>query len=120
MLYQSDQPVPQITYSEGLAIDYRHFDAAGIEVRGPDARHARTDLASQPRFEFGFGLSYTTFDYSGLTLSHAGGLEGIALHSADLYDVVMVASFSIFNSGSFGGNAVPQVRKSFPQIAFDD
>lgn len=33
-----------------LNIDYRHFDANGIE----------------PRFEFGFGLSYTTFTYSNL------------------------------------------------------
>lgn len=34
-------------------IDYRHFDANGIE----------------PRFEFGFGLSYSTFEYSGLYVS---------------------------------------------------
>ena len=33
-----------------LLIDYRHFDANDIE----------------PRFEFGFGLSYTNFSYSNL------------------------------------------------------
>ena len=42
-----------IPYSEALNIDYRHFDAAGIE----------------PRFEFGFGLSYTSFKFSGLSVS---------------------------------------------------
>jgi hypothetical protein len=36
-----------------LFIDYRHFDAANI----------------MPRFEFGFGMSYTTFQYSGLSIT---------------------------------------------------
>jgi beta-glucosidase len=52
VVYTSTQTSPQITYSEGLEIDYRHFDANNI----------------QPRFEFGFGLSYTTFSYSELSI----------------------------------------------------
>jgi beta-glucosidase len=43
---------PQDDYSEGLFIDYRHFDANGIT----------------PLYEFGFGMSYTSFSYANLRI----------------------------------------------------
>ncbi|KAJ7336795.1 glycoside hydrolase superfamily [Mycena albidolilacea] len=52
VVYASEEGTPQITY-EGLGIYYRWFDINNIT----------------PRFEFGFGLSYTTFGYSGLTVT---------------------------------------------------
>ncbi|KAF4633124.1 hypothetical protein G7Y89_g4995 [Cudoniella acicularis] len=53
ILYYANGVVPQQTFSEGLYIDYRHFDKNGIA----------------PSFEFGFGLSYTTFGYSNLVVT---------------------------------------------------
>lgn len=50
VLYSYPTDRPQQDFSEGLYIDYRHFDKADIV----------------PRFEFGFGMSYTTFEFSGL------------------------------------------------------
>ncbi|KAF1929388.1 glycoside hydrolase family 3 protein [Didymella exigua CBS 183.55] len=48
----SDGLAPQQNFSEGLYIDYRHFDKQSIA----------------PRYEFGYGLSYTIFNLSNLVM----------------------------------------------------
>lgn len=53
ILYYANGAIPQIDFNEGLNIDYRHFDQAGVE----------------PRYPFGFGLSYTTFEYSNIVIN---------------------------------------------------
>ncbi|KAI9050093.1 hypothetical protein LZ554_006236 [Drepanopeziza brunnea f. sp. 'monogermtubi'] len=47
------QAAPQDDFVEGVFIDYRAFDRSN----------------STPIYEFGFGLSYTTFEYSDLTVT---------------------------------------------------
>ncbi|KAL1952086.1 hypothetical protein VTO73DRAFT_1235 [Trametes versicolor] len=97
----------QIPYSEGLFIDYRHFDQANIA----------------PRFEFGFGLSYTTFSYAALKVSGstAGGTRqavgpGSALDPW-LHDPVVAVTFTVTNTGSRAGTEVPQLYTSPPASA---
>lgn len=59
VMYQPNGPIPQENFMEGLFIDYRHFDKAGIE----------------PRYEFGYGMSYTTYNYSNLVIKKVGSGE---------------------------------------------
>jgi len=49
---------PQQDFSEGVFIDYRHFDKVAPNKGDKGA----------PIYEFGFGLSWTTFEYSNLVV----------------------------------------------------
>ncbi|OCT54857.1 putative beta-glucosidase E [Cladophialophora carrionii] len=53
VLYYPNSIIPQVDFKEGLFFDYRHFDRAGVE----------------PRYPFGHGLSFTTFDFSDLVIT---------------------------------------------------
>ena len=53
LLYIPNAPVPQVDFTEGVFIDYRALDKGNVT----------------PLYEFGFGLSYTTFGYSDLSVT---------------------------------------------------
>ena len=67
-------------YTEKLNIGYRWYDAKKIK----------------PMFEFGYGLSYTHFGYSNLTVNTA-------------VDNTLTVVFTVKNEGSLEGAEVPQV-----------
>ncbi|KAJ7917186.1 glycoside hydrolase family 3 protein [Mycena leptocephala] len=79
---------PVVNYTEKLLIDYRYMDAMGII----------------PQYEFGFGLSYTTFTYSGLEITSTGSGTSSAV----------VVAFTVTNSGVFAGTEIPQLYLSYP------
>lgn len=58
VLYSANGVVPQQDFKEGLLIDYRWFDAQNIT----------------PRYPFGYGLSYTTFDLEKMVISVPEGM----------------------------------------------
>jgi len=97
IVYKSNEQFPPVDYKEGLFIDYRHFDQNKIE----------------PLFPFGFGLSYTTFSYSSLSLTKFPGN-----FSADESNQNFVtAKFKVTNSGQRDGHEVAQLYVSFPAAA---
>lgn len=97
---------PQSNFTEGIYIDYRQFDAKNIT----------------PRYEFGFGLSYTSFNYSGLEIQKNGTAdtsnypsgEIIEGGQSDLWDVLATVSAQIENTGGAGGAEVAQLYVGIP------
>ncbi|KAK8079236.1 beta-glucosidase D [Apiospora phragmitis] len=98
-------------YTEGLYTDYRHFDQAGIE----------------PRYEFGYGLSYTDFTFGDLAVTnkpsdndqltpYASG-EPVDGGPADLFDELITLTAGITNNGSVAGAEVAQLYLGFPESA---
>lgn len=88
---------PQCDYTEGVYVDYRHFDEKDIT----------------PRYEFGFGLSYTTFEYSELSVDSTG-LNNAQEKGADLWSVVATVDATVTNNGSVAGAEVVQVYVAIP------
>lgn len=98
---------PQDNFTEGVYIDYRDFDRKNIT----------------PRYEFGFGLTYTTFEYSDLQASFIQGVN-LAYNApaapiveggqASLWDHIVTASAIVTNTGNFIAKEVAQLYVHIP------
>ncbi|KAL1311900.1 hypothetical protein AAFC00_001971 [Neodothiora populina] len=100
-------PFPQDNFTEGLYIDYRHFDKYN----------------TTPRYEFGYGLSYSTFAYSDLVVESLNG--NVAQYPpqdnpvpqggpAALWDTLYNITVKITNTGKVDAAEVPQLYISVP------
>ncbi|MFC4456382.1 beta-glucosidase [Deinococcus sonorensis] len=78
----------QVHYSEGVHVGYRGHAALNLPARYP----------------FGFGLSYTTFEYSGLALTLGAERPAASL----------TAAFTLRNAGGTAGTEVAQVYLQRP------
>jgi beta-glucosidase len=82
-IMEKDHPVYDVHYTEGIFSGYRWYEKKNIE----------------PLYPFGFGLSYTTFEYSDLSVSKEVFTEGDILH----------VSFQVKNVGAIKGAEIAQV-----------
>jgi beta-glucosidase len=80
----------KVYYSEGLFVGYRGYDKLGLE----------------PQYPFGYGLSYTTFEYTNLKLDTeiTDGTQKLQVE------------FEIVNTGSRAGVEVAQVYLGLPAV----
>lgn len=72
-----------MSYKEGLFVCYRYWDTSSVK----------------PQFPFGFGLSYTKFDYSNLKITNTGVTGSPAF----------LVSFTIKNTGNYDGAEAAQL-----------
>jgi beta-glucosidase len=77
----------EVTYEEGIYVGYRYYNTFNVK----------------PAYEFGYGLSYTTFSYSGLKLSSSTFKDKIS------------ATVTITNIGKVAGKEVVQLYLSAPE-----
>lgn len=84
-----------------IPIYYNHFNTGRPAPNETETHYvsAYLDLKNSPKFPFGYGLSYTTFDYSDLVLSKS------KMKKTDTIDV----SLKITNSGNMAGEEVVQL-----------
>ena len=79
----------QVNYAEGIYVGYRGFDKRGIA----------------PRFPFGYGLSYTTFDMANPKVAPAGTGDGRTF----------TVTVDVTNTGKVAGSAVAQLYVRPPE-----
>jgi len=75
----------QVVYGEGIFVGYRYYDTADVA----------------PLYEFGYGLSYTRFELSNLTLS----VEAVDVDAGG----ALTASVDVTNAGGCRGKEVVQL-----------
>ncbi len=79
------------TYDDGIYVGYRYYNTFKVPVA----------------YEFGYGLSYTTFSYSNLTLS------------SNTFSNSITATVTVTNTGNVAGREVVQFYLSAPTSSID-
>jgi len=81
----------EVTYEEGIYVGYRYYNTFNVPVS----------------YEFGYGLSYTTFEYSGLKLS------------SRRFGKSITATVTVKNTGNVAGKEVVELYLAAPAVRLD-
>ena len=94
-----------IVYQEGVYVGYRYYETRYEDAVLGQGNAGDFNYDEVVQFPFGYGLSYTTFDWSGYTVTEN--------------DDSFTVSLTVTNSGSMAGKEVVQVYMQSPYTEYD-
>ncbi|MDR0856750.1 MAG: glycoside hydrolase family 3 C-terminal domain-containing protein, partial [Clostridiales bacterium] len=94
-----------VFYAEGIYVGYKYYETRYEDVVLGTENVGTFDYQSEVQFPFGYGIAYTSFEYSSYALTTVGtNLE---------------ASVTVKNAGTKAGKEVVQIYMQSPYTAYD-
>ena len=101
-----------MVYQEGIYVGYKYYETRYFDAvmgQGNAGDYAR-QYGQEVAFTFGYGLSYTTFEYSNMKVA-----TGLNANGEKCYNV----SVTVTNTGDMAGKETVQVYLSSPYTQYD-
>lgn len=92
-------------YQEGIYVGYRYYETRYEDYVLDQGNHGNYDYSQDVKYPFGYGLSYTTFEYSNYSVTE----------NADSFEVKV----KVTNTGEFPGKEVVQIYFQSPYTDYD-
>ncbi|MBR6954396.1 MAG: glycoside hydrolase family 3 C-terminal domain-containing protein [Clostridia bacterium] len=92
-----------MNYGEGIYVGYRYYETRYEDVVMGTANAGDFDYAATVQFPFGYGLSYTSFEWSGFKVERK--------------DSTVTATVTVKNTGSMAGKDVVEIYAQAPYTA---
>ena len=94
-----------VTYAEGIYVGYKYYETRYEDVVLSQGNAGDYDYDAEVVYPFGYGLSYTTFDWSDFAVKE----------NADSFDV----SVKVTNTGAVAGKDVVEIYLQSPYTDYD-
>ena len=94
-----------LVYGEGIYVGYQYYETRYEDVVLGNETASNFDYATQVQYPFGYGSSYTTFDWSDYSVTEGD----------DAYEV----SINVTNSGDVAGKDIVQIYLQSPYTDYD-